>query len=233
MPRRKRCESEEQRIDDERGHEDQEHEDRQQRDPEPDPPAARAPAQDRVEQPDEGNRDDEADRETLRPIPEPGAPTLHRLGVGERKPVPVKPRRKLEHCLCHQQQRCEHGRLPEAAPRGALGAVPETGAEPSGDQGDEHEDAPGKGRKVQRVPGARVGDRPLALLGRKNEGGGRAGARSHRGRRGRGRRGRRLRAERCGEKPSRERRNENTGTHRGIVSRRSGAQAAIVPSRSR
>ena len=227
-----RLEPEEEGIDHERRDEEQEDEDRQEREPEPQPPAPRALAQDRVEKPDERDRDDEGDEKALGLVPEPRAPALDRLIVETREMLAVGGGGQFEQGLRGEEERYEDGRLPEAAPTRGLGAVAEPRAEAGPDDRDEDEDAPEERHEMEAVAGAGVGDGLLALLGRERVRRRCGRRRPHR--RDRRRRRRRLRGQGRGHGHRRQRTGEHAGRHqRKLYSAHRVARAVIVSFRSR
>lgn len=116
----------------------------------------------------------------------------------------VRVDREHQDRLRDEEQRHEDCDLHGAALRQGLDPVAEARRELQRDDRDEDEDGPHEGDEVERVSGARVRDRLLALLGREGVSGGRGGWGGRgkgRGRLGRGSR-RRLRGERRREEHS-------------------------------
>src|SRR5690348_2263558 len=68
------------------------------------PPPPRAVTHDRKENEDQHDSDDHANDLFLGPIPKPGTPPLHGLVVMQRKLMPVKAHRKIEHVNEKEEQ---------------------------------------------------------------------------------------------------------------------------------
>ena len=123
------------------------------------PPPPGAVTHDREENEDQQDSNDNADDFFLGPIPKPGTPALHGLVVMQRKLVPVKAHRKIEHVNEKKERWNKNHSLYPADLAGAFRDVSKARGNPQAQDQKKENGAENVRQKIKRVARAGIGHR--------------------------------------------------------------------------